>query len=118
VEANGTGAAESSPVIEPRLTSFKEESNFVSDLKESERKALQELKCRIEEAILKNEFSEHENEKSDGKDGETKETEAEKPADEKEAEKEELKVVETATEIDIKDGDVVVKNEETEVTVT
>jgi hypothetical protein len=117
VEANGTGAAESSPVIEPRVTSFKEESNFVSDLKESERKALQELKCRIEEAILKNEFSEHENEKSDGKDGETKETEAEKPADEKEAEKE-LKVVETVTEIDIKDGDVVVKNEETEVAVT
>lgn len=117
VEANGTGAAESSPVIEPRVTSFKEESNFVSDLKESERKALQELKCRIEEAILKNEFSEHENEKSDGKDGETKETEAEKPADEKEAEKE-LKVVETVTEIDVKDGDVVVKNEETEVAVT
>lgn len=117
VEANGTGAAESSPVIEPRVTSFKEESNFVSDLKESERKALQELKCRIEEAILKNEFSEHENEKSDGKDGETKETEAEKPADEKEADKE-LKVVETVTEIDVKDGDVVVKNEETEVAVT
>jgi len=117
VEANGTGAAESSPVIEPRVTSFKEESNFVSDLKESERKALQELKCRIEEAILKNEFSEHENEKSDGKDGETKETEADKPADEKEAEKE-LKVVETVTEIDVKDGDVVVKNEETEVAVT
>lgn len=117
VEANGTGAAESSPVIEPRVTSFKEESNFVSDLKESERKALQELKCRIEEAILKNEFSEHENEKSDGKDGETKETEAEKPADEKEAEKE-LKVVETVTEIDVKDGDVGVKNEETEVAVT
>lgn len=117
-EANGNGAAESSPVTEPQLTSFKEESNFVSDLKESERKALQELKCRIEEAIMKNEFSEHENEKSDGKDGDAKETEAEKPADEKEAEKEELKVLETVTETDVKVGDVEAKIEENEVLVT
>lgn len=39
-------------------SSFKEESNFVSDLKESEKKALQELRVRVEEALKNNEFVE------------------------------------------------------------
>ena len=47
------GPCESSP----QFSSFKEESNFVSDLKESEKKALQELKVRVEEAIKSNEFT-------------------------------------------------------------
>uniref|UniRef100_A0A0D6R5T7 CRAL-TRIO domain-containing protein n=1 Tax=Araucaria cunninghamii TaxID=56994 RepID=A0A0D6R5T7_ARACU len=38
--------------------SFKEESNFVSDLKDHEKKALQELKARVEEAFKNNEFVE------------------------------------------------------------
>lgn len=39
-------------------SSFKEESNFVADLKESEKKALQELRVRVEEALKNNEFVE------------------------------------------------------------
>eukprot|EP00249_Psilotum_nudum_P025559 c30178_g1_i1 orf=309-1859(+) len=42
--------------VEPSLPSFKEESYFISDLKDSEKKALQELKLTIEEAVKSNEF--------------------------------------------------------------
>eukprot|EP00252_Welwitschia_mirabilis_P001965 TRINITY_DN11931_c0_g1_i1.p1 TRINITY_DN11931_c0_g1~~TRINITY_DN11931_c0_g1_i1.p1 ORF type:complete len:627 (+),score=124.50 TRINITY_DN11931_c0_g1_i1:359-2239(+) len=51
---NGHG----SPTVEAQLPSFKEESYFVSDLKESEKKALQDLKLRVEEALKNNEFTE------------------------------------------------------------
>ncbi|KAL0909436.1 hypothetical protein M5K25_020307 [Dendrobium thyrsiflorum] len=40
-----------SPTVVERSPSFKEESNFLSDLKESERKALFELQSNLEEAI-------------------------------------------------------------------
>jgi len=54
-EAGGSVAEENNPQL---ASSFKEESNFVSDLKESEKKALQELRVRIEEALKNNEFVE------------------------------------------------------------
>eukprot|EP01018_Ginkgo_biloba_P029136 Gb_39706 [translate_table: standard] len=54
IETNGTTAEQSSPIVEPQH----KERNYVFDLKESERKALQELKIHVEEAILNNEFNE------------------------------------------------------------
>eukprot|EP00252_Welwitschia_mirabilis_P027671 TRINITY_DN955_c0_g1_i1.p1 TRINITY_DN955_c0_g1~~TRINITY_DN955_c0_g1_i1.p1 ORF type:complete len:607 (+),score=128.82 TRINITY_DN955_c0_g1_i1:305-2125(+) len=57
-EPVATENAQGSPTVEAQLPSFKEESYFVSDLKESEKKALQELKLRVEEALKNNEFSE------------------------------------------------------------
>ncbi|KAK7329650.1 hypothetical protein VNO77_23822 [Canavalia gladiata] len=59
-------AMESVDVDEPKpktvekSSSYKEESNFLSDLKEFERKALGELKSKLEEAILGNSLFEKE----------------------------------------------------------
>ncbi|OAY71516.1 patellin-4 isoform X2 [Ananas comosus] len=57
-----------------KSASFKEESNFLSDLKESERKALTELRAKVEEAIAENKLF-------------RKETEQEKPEEKAEEEK-------------------------------
>ncbi|XP_078167301.1 sec14p-like phosphatidylinositol transfer family protein [Carex rostrata] len=58
------------PVVE-KAASFREESNFLSDLKESERKALFDLRAQIEEAIsTKTLFVEKEKEKEKEADGE------------------------------------------------
>lgn len=46
--------AETKPKIIEKSSSYKEESNFLSDLKEFERKALNDLKAKLEEAILGN----------------------------------------------------------------
>lgn len=45
---------ESKPKIVEKSSSYREESNFLSDLKEHEKKALTELKSKLEEAILGN----------------------------------------------------------------
>lgn len=45
---------ESKPMIVEKSSSYREESNFLSDLKEHEMKALTELKSKLEEAILGN----------------------------------------------------------------
>lgn len=45
---------EASPKVVEKSNSFKEESNFFSDLKDHEKKALNELKSKLEEAILGN----------------------------------------------------------------
>ncbi|EXB75191.1 hypothetical protein L484_025971 [Morus notabilis] len=45
---------ESKPRSVEKSSSYKEESNFLSDLKEFERKALNELRLKLEEAILGN----------------------------------------------------------------
>ncbi|KAK4804180.1 hypothetical protein SAY86_003997 [Trapa natans] len=61
------------PSVVEKCSSFKEESNFTSDLKASERKALSELKSKLEEAILgKNLFRKEggEEEGGEGEDGE------------------------------------------------
>ncbi|KAH6782289.1 Sec14p-like phosphatidylinositol transfer family protein [Perilla frutescens var. frutescens] len=45
---------ESKPKLVEKSSSYREESNFLSDLKEHEKKALNELKTKLEEAILGN----------------------------------------------------------------
>ena len=49
---------------------FKEESNFLCDLKDNERKALSELKAKVEEAIIQNKIFNKEKAKSEDKEGE------------------------------------------------
>lgn len=138
---------ESSPSVDAQYPSFKEESYFIADLKESEKKALQELKLRVEEAIKNNEFTEPPPKEPETKEAETKEAEAKeteaketeaKEAEAKEAETketvtkgeednkeeelkgtvEEVKIVETTTETDEKVGEAEIKKVETVVTVT
>lgn len=142
---DNTPNVESSPSVDAQYPSFKEESYFVADLKESEKKALQELKLRVEEAIKNNEFTEPpqkepENKETEAKEAEAKETET-KETEAKEAETketvtkgeedtkedtkeevrgtvEEVKIIETTTETDVKVGEDEIKKVETEVTVT
>jgi hypothetical protein len=45
---------DSNPKMVEKCSSYKEESNFLSDLKEFERKALNDFKSKLEEAILNN----------------------------------------------------------------
>lgn len=52
---------------------FKEESNLPSDLKENEKKALADLKAKVEEAILQNKIFNKEQAKSAQKEGEVNE---------------------------------------------
>lgn len=73
-------AGDVGPKTVQKSSSYKEESNFLSDLKEFERKALSELKLKLEEAILGNSLF-----KKEG----AKKKEVEKPLEEeKEKEKE------------------------------
>ncbi|KAL2474796.1 Patellin-4 [Abeliophyllum distichum] len=79
-----------------KSSSYREESNFPSDLKENERKALNELKAKLEEAILGNNLLKKEEKKEASKkfvcDGEEKEEKEKDQAGEeceKEAEKKE-----------------------------
>eukprot|EP01018_Ginkgo_biloba_P034742 Gb_24818 [translate_table: standard] len=131
---------ESSPSAEAQFASFKEESYFFADLKESEKKALQELKIRVEEAIKNNEFTEPPPKEPETKEAEAKETATKGEEDTKEAETkdtketeakesdtkeeetkgtvEEVKIVETIIDADVESGDAEVKIEETVVTVT
>ncbi|KAG6534993.1 patellin-4-like [Zingiber officinale] len=60
-------------LVMEKASSFKEESNFLSDLKESEKKALVELRAAVEEAILENKIFRDEPESSEGKKDEEKE---------------------------------------------
>lgn len=83
-EAKASEEAEGSKDGSLQFASFKEESNFVADLKESEKKALQELKVRVEEAIKNNEFVEP---------PPKEETAAESKAESAEEPKEEVKIV-------------------------
>ncbi|KAJ1260338.1 hypothetical protein BS78_10G224700 [Paspalum vaginatum] len=74
-------SAKGEVVAVTKNASFREESNFLDDLKESERKALAELRDKVEEAILEGKLFD------DGKPAEVKEKEAaKKKAAEKEAE--------------------------------
>lgn len=71
------------PTVIEKSSSYKEESNHLSDLKEFEKKALVELKSKLEEAILGNNLIKED-------EPVTKETETEKkPQEEEEEEKEE-----------------------------
>lgn len=78
---------EGGPVVE-KASSFREESNFLSDLKESEKKALVELRTAVEEAILENKLFRDEPESSEGKEkfhGEGEKVELDKSAEAKHA---------------------------------
>lgn len=107
--------SESKPRAVEKSSSYKEESNFLSDLKEFERKALSELKLKLEEAILGNNiFKKEEPMKNEGKDKKVAEEEEKK--EEKKEEKEEKKE-EKAEEVDEKkteEGDEVPVAEEKE----
>ncbi|CAN6683822.1 unnamed protein product [Malus baccata var. baccata] len=60
-------AAESKPKAVEKSSSYKEESNYLSDLKEFEKKALSELKSKLEEAILGNNIFKKEEPKKEEK---------------------------------------------------
>ncbi|KAK9268231.1 hypothetical protein L1049_010674 [Liquidambar formosana] len=78
---------EPKPKTVEKCSSYKEESNFLSDLKENEKKALSELKAKLEEAILGNNLFEKEEKKESEKSSNESE-EKEKPiSEEKESEK-------------------------------
>ncbi|KAG5622078.1 hypothetical protein H5410_007296 [Solanum commersonii] len=105
VEVNEKGKKdeeeESKPNTIEKSSSYREESNFLSDLKENEKKALNELKSIVEEAILGNTlFKKEETNKSpeeEGKNEENRDT-----LEGKEEEKEGvLEVVEVDREISI-----------------
>ncbi|KAK3205463.1 hypothetical protein Dsin_019509 [Dipteronia sinensis] len=85
---------EEEPKTVEKCPSFKEESNFLSDLKEFERKALNDLKSRLEEAILGNTLFNKPDQKKTEKTTTT--TESEKKETEKpvQQEEEEAKPVE------------------------
>ncbi|CAJ1963038.1 unnamed protein product [Sphenostylis stenocarpa] len=76
VEQKESSFDENKPRTVEKSSSYKEESNFLSDLKEFERKALNEFKAKLEEAILGNTLFEKEEPK--------KEASAENEAEEKE----------------------------------
>ncbi|KAL0398204.1 UNVERIFIED_CONTAM: Patellin-4 [Sesamum radiatum] len=86
---------EPKPKIVEKSSSYREESNFLSDLKEHEKKALSELKAKLEEAILGNTLFKKEEKKETAKkqsDEEEKKTEEKATQEcEKEAEKTEEK---------------------------
>ncbi|XP_059438080.1 patellin-4 [Corylus avellana] len=88
-------ADESKPKTVQKSSSYKEESNFLTDLKEFERKALTELKVKLEEAILGNKLYKKEDPKkteekpvAEEKEGEESEKPVEEAAENKEEEKE------------------------------
>ncbi|KAE9599194.1 hypothetical protein Lal_00043860 [Lupinus albus] len=84
---------ESKPKTVEKSSPYKEESNFLSDLKEFERKALSEFKTKLEEAILGNKLFEKEEPKKKETEKEEKKEEGANAAesDEKKPEKEEKK---------------------------
>ena len=56
MEKNRDSSVKKSSWFESTVSFFKEDSYYISDLKESKKKALQELKLRIEYTIKSNEF--------------------------------------------------------------
>lgn len=72
------GSSPPMKIVVEKNGSFREESNFVSDLKENERKALADLRAKLEEAILEDKLLVKEEEKVEDKQVETAEEEGEK----------------------------------------
>ncbi|XP_042482151.1 patellin-4-like [Macadamia integrifolia] len=101
IEAETKAGAEDAVAVISKNSSFREESNFLSDLKEHEKKALIELRSKLEEAILKNKFFKKEEPKKEEKKADEKPVEEskeeEKPAEE-EAKREEKKEEEKPVE--------------------
>lgn len=100
----------SEPKLAEKCSSYREESNYLSDLKESEWKALSELKSKLEEAILGNtllkseEKKDKEKEKSSNEKSETEEKDEnpdEKPTKEEESEPKDEPKIEGIEDISI-----------------
>ncbi|KAM3361772.1 patellin-4 [Capsicum galapagoense] len=81
---------ETKPNAIEKSSSYREESNFLSDLKDNEKKALNELKSKVEEAILGNTLFKKEEISSKKGEGEEKKDAEENP-DANVEEKEEVK---------------------------
>ncbi|OAY47100.1 patellin-4 [Manihot esculenta] len=79
---------DSKPKTVQKSSSYKEESNFLSDLKEFEKKALNEFKSKLEEAILGNNLFKKKELKKKQKESEEKEKSENKEETEKETEPE------------------------------
>ncbi|PON87230.1 Cellular retinaldehyde binding/alpha-tocopherol transport [Trema orientale] len=79
---------DSKPRVVEKSSSYKEESNFLSDLKEFEKKALIDLKAKLEEAILGNSLYKKEEPKKNQKASEGSAEEKEKPVEEEEGKEE------------------------------
>lgn len=73
---------EAGPKAVEKSSSYREESNFLSDLKEFERKALTELRSKLEDAILGNSLFEKPEEEKKKKKGKKEEEEEEAPCNE------------------------------------
>ncbi|KAG6395836.1 hypothetical protein SASPL_141965 [Salvia splendens] len=85
------------PKIVEKSSSYREESNFLSDLKDHEKKALNELKTKLEAAILENSiFTKKESPKKET--AATAAPDEEKPSEETCEKKEESEVCEAETE--------------------
>ncbi|XP_010540642.1 PREDICTED: patellin-4-like [Tarenaya hassleriana] len=107
---------EKKPESVEKSASFKEESNFFSDLKESERKALSDLKSKLEDAIVGNTlFKKKENPVKEKKEESKKEAEEEKKVEEK---VEEEKKAEEKTEEEKKEDVVAEEEKKSEALVT
>lgn len=88
---------EMKPKIVEKSSSYREESNFLSDLKDHEKKALNELKSKLESAILENSiFTKKESPKKET--AAAAAPEEEKPSEETCEKKEESEVCEAETE--------------------
>ncbi|OAY31598.1 patellin-4 [Manihot esculenta] len=84
----------SKPKTVQKSSSYKEESNFLSDLKEFEKKALNELKSKLEEAILGNNLFKKDEPKKKEKEKSVNKEETEKEQEAKEGEGSEKQVQE------------------------
>nr|ACG34302.1 patellin-5 [Zea mays] len=103
VSGNGTEAVAAAPAkeVSTKQASFREESNFLDDLKESERKALAELRDKVEAAIVEGKL--FDDGKPEVKEKEKEKEEAKKKAVEKKDEQPEAE--EKGEEDDKKEAD-------------
>ncbi|PHT55546.1 Patellin-4 [Capsicum baccatum] len=92
---------ETKPNAIEKSSSYREESNFLSDLKDNEKKALNELKSKVEEAILGNTLFKKEEISSKKGEGEEKKDAEENPDANEEVKEGELDVYVTDKEISI-----------------
>ncbi|KDP25078.1 hypothetical protein JCGZ_22613 [Jatropha curcas] len=119
IDDNDKEEISTSPRRIQKSSSFKEESesDFLSDLKEHEKKALLDLRSKIEEAILQNKIFEEKKEQEKGKTGEDKDQKEKlkgksNKEEDSETEATAASIEETAVEISAKqaNGDIIDEN--------
>lgn len=94
---------ESKPKMVEKSSSYREESNILSDLKEHEKKALTELKAKLEEAILGNAIFNKEAAAAPAPEKKEEEKPAVEACEEKEDEKEEEKPAVEVCEVEVEE---------------